>query len=127
MGCKARGAGCWAAPVRAFLAIKEEGLQVAAAGGDWGTVEILRTEVQCSKSITLPLKHHSSFQLERSALEMALFHPPREGKSGQLCCVVTGAVQLKMLINAAFENVPVSGLRGESPCCLCSVSRLSTC
>lgn len=68
MGCKARGAGCWAASVRAFLTIKEEGLQVAAAGGDWGTVETLRTEVECSQSITLPLKHHSSLQLERSAL-----------------------------------------------------------
>lgn len=67
-GVQARGAGCEAAPVKAFLTSMEEGLQVAAAGGDWGTVETLRTEVECSQSITLPLKHHSSLQLERSAL-----------------------------------------------------------
>lgn len=65
---QARGAGCWAAPVKALLTSKEQGLQVAAAGGEWGTAETLRTEVEYSQSITLPLKHHSSLQLERSTL-----------------------------------------------------------
>lgn len=41
---------------------------MAAVGGDWGTVETLRTELEFSQSITLPLKHQSSLQLERSAL-----------------------------------------------------------
>lgn len=41
---------------------------------------------------------------------MALLHLLREGENVQRCCIVTGAVQLKMLINAAFENVPISGL-----------------